>query len=83
MNGTKIITILTVSFNSFLHLRRLFLNLIDKSAKLLPLPHPISKILEFLSSFTCFNKKLLKDLMYFCEDSQVLLSQFFKDDINS
>ena len=48
-----------------------------------PLPQPISKILEFLSSFTCFNKKLLKDLMYFCEDNQVLLSQFFKDDIKS
>ena len=33
MNGNKTITILTVSFNSFLHLRRLFLNLINKSER--------------------------------------------------
>ena len=33
MNDTKVITILTVSFKSFLHLRRLFLNLIDKSER--------------------------------------------------
>jgi len=31
MNDHKTITILTVSFKSFLHLRRLFINLIDKS----------------------------------------------------
>ena len=33
MKGNKTITILTVSFNSFLHLKRLFLNLIDKSER--------------------------------------------------
>ncbi len=36
-------------------------NLIDRLAKIFPLPQPISKILEFLSSFTCFNRKLLKE----------------------
>jgi len=52
-------------------------NLNDKLAKIFPLPQPISKILESLSSFTCFNIKLLKELIYFCDDNQVLLSQFF------
>ena len=35
-----------------------------------------SKIFECLVNFFCFTKKLLKDLIYFVDEIQVLLSQF-------
>ena len=57
----------------------LFINLSleDNEPIILPRPHPISKIFECLVNFFCFTKKLLKDLIYFVDEIQVLLSQFF------
>ena len=52
-------------------------NFLDKEPKILPLPHPISSILEFLLSFFFFNRNELKELIYVFDDSHVLLSQFF------
>ena len=57
------------------------LNILDKLAKIFPLPQPISRILEFLSSFICFIMKVLNASMYFFDESQVLLSQFFNGNI--
>ena len=41
----------------------LSLNFEFKEPRIFPLPHPISKILDLELSVTCFNKKLLHDLM--------------------
>ena len=52
------ISILFIFKNIYKNLFNRF-NFSDRLANILPLPQPISKILDFLLSLICFNKKLL------------------------